>query len=253
MLAQLTALGESRIVLWAARSWVQVHSAGDTVLCVAVGLWPPAAAAQSHPLPLEFLRALPLQLSHVAFQNCQSPAPGPAVTADRGVQGCAWDPGVLGGEYSHFSNWQGPIISSVCRTNPSWLAASPLPIFCSVWVRAQGFSSRAGQGSRSRRCQGQQCRGTGTSWHSSGTLHRYDSPYLIYAACIHIVKDHPGRPFCHWNSNAFSFQPSLCFWKLHAIFCDCVLPLCNPGNISQAFQWTMVLSRTVVLLLTLYC
>lgn len=120
-------------------------------------------------------------------------------------------------------------------------------------VRAQGFSSRAGQGSRSRRCQGQHILAQLLPSTAQGHCTDMIPPYLIYAACIHIVKDHPGRPFCHWNSNAFSLQPSLCFWKLHAIFCDCVLPLCNPGNISQAFQWTMVLSRTVVLLLTLYC
>lgn len=34
------------------------------------------------------------------------------------------------------------------------------------------------------------------------------SPYLIYAVYIQIVKDQPGRPFCHWHSNAFSSQPS---------------------------------------------
>lgn len=150
---------------------------------------------------------------------------------------------------------------SVFRTNPSWLAASPFAHV--VPSLSEGTRQGLHGAVMQRLCTslgsavplgGESC---SPAYHCQAQLQGYFtgmvSPCLIYAACIQIVKDHPGRPFCHWNSNAFSFQPSLCFWELHAIFCDCVLPLYNPGNISQAFQWTMVLSRTVVLLLTLYC
>lgn len=49
-----------------------------------------------------------------------------------------------------------------------------------------------------------------------------------------------------------AFLPFVQFETL-CYFSQTVLSLYNSGNISQAFQWTMVLSRTVVLLLTLHC
>lgn len=253
------------IVLWTARSWVQVQSAGDTVLCVALGLWPPPAALQSNPLPLELFMALPLQLSHVAFQDYTKPSWRACSESKQGSAGVCLSPWGAGRPpevniHIYLTDKALSYHLFVEKIHPGLLLLL-LPMLCPAWVRAQDKDS-----------MGQWCRGSGTSlasalplggescspaYHCQAQLQRHFtgmvSPCLIYAACIQIVKDHPGRPFCHWNSNAFSFQPSLCFWELHAIFCDCVLPLYNPGNISQAFQWTMVLSRTVVLLLTLYC
>lgn len=84
-------LVNSVIVLWTARPWVQVQSAGDTVLCVDLGLWP-AAAAQSNPLPLELFMALPLQLSRVAFQNYTKPSYRAWSESKHGVQGVCLRP-----------------------------------------------------------------------------------------------------------------------------------------------------------------
>lgn len=198
------------IVLWTARSWVQVQPAGDTVLC----LW-------VCDLLLQHFRAIhyPWSYSWHCHSSCVSAISewhraqlqGLEWQQMEGCRGCAWGPGVLGvsvggipgtlGGVSGYRRWTFPCVwllrpsmSSVCSTNPSWLAAAPL----AHAVLSLGEGTRPFLQSSTRKQQ-QHCRGTGSSLASAvplggksslqdslvstaaGTLHRYD--FSIFNLC----------------------------------------------------------------------
>lgn len=181
MLAQLTALGESSDCVVNCK----VLSAGSACWwhsSVSLGLWPLTAALQSNPLPLELFMALPLQLCQCHFRMTQSPVQGLEWQQMEGCRGCAWGPGVLGvsvggipgtlGGVSGYRRWTFPCVwllrpsmSSVCSTNPSWLAAAPL----AHAVLSLGEGTRPSLQSSTRKQQ-QHCRGTGSSLASAVPL-----------------------------------------------------------------------------------
>lgn len=92
MLAQLTALGESSDCVVNCKVLEFRFSLMVTqFLCAGLGLWPPTAAVQRNPLPLELFTALPLQLSHVSFQNYTKPFPGKGEHSGNQAGGCHWE------------------------------------------------------------------------------------------------------------------------------------------------------------------